>query len=283
MRFVIVTGMSGSGKTAALKMLEDDGYFCVDNLPLELIGKFAELASNPAQEYSKVAVGFDSRSLFRGHSVEEFFQVMKPYSYEILYLDCSDQKLVRRYKATRRIHPLAGTGRIETGISKERKLLEPLRLRADYVIDTSDMLTRQLQQEIGHIFLEGSEAEKLLISILSFGFKYGIPSDADLVFDVRFLPNPFYVEELKHKTGNDPDVQQYVCQSGEADEFLGKLTDLLRYLIPRYALEGKKQLTIAVGCTGGKHRSVTMANKLNEYLEQSGDYPVVLLHRDISR
>ena len=283
MRFVIVTGMSGSGKTSALKMLEDDGYFCVDNLPLELIGKFAELAANPAQEYSKVAVGFDARSLFHGHSVEEFFLAMKPYSYEILYLDCSDQKLVRRYKTTRRIHPLAGNGRIEDGISRERKLLGPLRMKADYVIDTSDMLTRQLQQEIGHIFLEGAEAEKLLISILSFGFKYGIPSDADLVFDVRFLPNPCYVDELKHRTGDDPDVQKYVCQSGEADEFLGKLTGLLEYLIPRYALEGKKQLTIAVGCTGGKHRSVTIANKLNEYFEGKGEYPVVLLHRDISR
>ncbi len=283
MRFVIVTGMSGSGKTAALKMLEDDGYFCVDNLPLELIGKFAELAGNPAQEYSKVALGFDSRSLFRGHSVEEFFQTMKPYTYEILYLDCSDQELVRRYKATRRIHPLAGNDRIETGIRKERKLLEPLRMRADYIIDTSEILTRQLQQEIGHIFLEGTVGNGIFLSILSFGYKYGIPSDADLVFDVRFLPNPFYVEELKHKTGNDADVQSYVCQTGEADEFMRKLTDLLEYLIPRYALEGKKQLTIAVGCTGGKHRSVTLANKLNEYFEKSGEYPVVLLHRDISR
>ena len=283
MRFVIVTGMSGSGKTAALKMLEDDGYFCVDNLPLELIGKFAELAGNPAQEYSKVAVGFDSRSMLRGHSVEDFFRTMKPYSYEILYLDCSDQELVRRYKATRRIHPLAGTGRIEAGIAKERKLLESLRLRADYVIDTSDMLTRQLQQEIGHIFLENPGEGSLLISILSFGFKFGIPSDADLVFDVRFLPNPFYVEELKHKTGNDKDVQAYVCQNGEADTFLQKLTDLLEYLIPKYELEGKRQLTIAVGCTGGKHRSVTMANRLNEYFETNGKYPVVLLHRDITR
>ena len=283
MRFVIVTGMSGSGKTAALKMLEDDGYFCVDNLPLELIGKFAELAGNPAQEYSKVAVGFDSRSMLRGHSVEDFFRTMKPYSYEILYLDCGDQELVRRYKATRRIHPLAGTGRIEAGIAKERKLLEPLRLRADYVIDTSDMLTRQLQQEIGHIFLENPGEGSLLVSILSFGFKFGIPSDADLVFDVRFLPNPFYVEELKHKTGNDKDVQAYVCQNGEADTFLQKLTDLLGFLIPKYELEGKRQLTIAVGCTGGKHRSVTMANRLNEYFETNGKYPVGLLHRDITR
>jgi len=283
MRFVIVTGMSGSGKTAALKMLEDDGYFCVDNLPLELIGKFAELAGSPAQEYSKVAVGFDSRSLFRGHSVEEFFSIMKPYTYEILYLDCSDQELVRRYKATRRIHPLAGNERIENGIRKERKLLEPLRMRADYIINTSQMLTRQLQQEIGNIFLGKAEAGNIFLSILSFGYKYGIPSDADLVFDVRFLPNPFYVEELKHKTGNDADVQDYVCQTGEADEFMKKVTDLLEFLIPKYALEGKKQLTIAVGCTGGKHRSVTMANRLNEYFEKSGEYPVVLLHRDISR
>lgn len=156
-------------------------------------------------------------------------------------------------------------------------------MRADYIINTSQMLTRQLQQEIGNIFLGKAEAGNIFLSILSFGYKYGIPSDADLVFDVRFLPNPFYVEELKHKTGNDADVQDYVCQTGEADEFMKKVTDLLEFLIPKYALEGKKQLTIAVGCTGGKHRSVTMANRLNEYFEKSGEYPVVLLHRDISR
>lgn len=283
MRFVIVTGLSGSGKSSALKMLEDDGYFCVDNLPLELIGKFAELAANPAQEYSKVAVGFDARSLFRGHSTEEFFRTMQHYSYEILFLDCGDEELVRRYKETRRIHPLAGNDRIEAGIGRERALLEPLKMRADTVIDTSRMLTRHLQKEIGRLFLEGNEGDRLLISILSFGFKHGIPSDADLVFDVRFLPNPFYVEALKHKTGNDPDVQAYVCQGGEAEEFLGRLTDLLDYLLPKYALEGKKQLTVAIGCTGGKHRSVTIANKLNEYYEKKGRDPVVLLHRDLTR
>lgn len=284
MRFVVVTGMSGAGKTQTLKMLEDEGYFCVDNLPMELIGKFAELSANPAQEYSKVAIGVDVRSLYRRQTpAESFFDIMKPWPCEILYLDCSDEQLLRRYKASRRRHPLSYSGRIEDGIRSERKLLEPLRLRSDYIIDTSSLLTRQLGAEIHRLFGEDGESGTMFISILSFGYKYGIPSDADLVFDVRFLPNPFYVDELKQKTGNDREVQDYVCQNGEADAFMAKLTDLLDYLIPRYIAEGKRQLMIAVGCTGGKHRSVTMANRLNEYFGKSGKYPAAVLHRDIAR
>ena len=287
MRFVIVTGMSGSGKTEALKMLEDAGYFCVDNLPLELIGKFAELAANPAQEYSKVALGLDVRSLYknrdRSSRVEDFFGAMQEYAYEILFLDCGVEQLVRRYKASRRRHPLAGEGRIEDGIRKERALLEELKNRADYVIDTSDLLTRQLRGKLDRIFAGNPESSSLFVSILSFGYKYGIPADADLVFDVRFLPNPFYVDDLKNKTGNDREVRDYVCQTKEADEFLLKLTDLLEFLFPRYLAEGKRQLLIAVGCTGGKHRSVTVTNMLSEYFAAEGKYPVVVLHRDISR
>lgn len=283
MRLVVVTGMSGAGKTQALKMLEDEGYFCVDNLPMELIGKFAELASNPAQEYSKVAIGVDVRSLYRhGTPMQSLAEILRPYPCEILYLDCSDVQLLRRYKASRRLHPLS-SGRIEDGIREERKLLSPLRQKADYIIDTSTLLTRQLGAEIHRIFGEQGESGSMFLSILSFGYKYGIPSDADLVFDVRFLPNPFYVDELKKKTGNDADVQAYVCQGGEADAFLDKLTDLLEFLIPKYIAEGKRQLMIAVGCTGGKHRSVTMANRLNEYFEKKGCYPVAVLHRDIAR
>ncbi len=288
MRFVIVTGMSGSGKTQALKMLEDMGYFCVDNLPLELIGKFAELAANPAQEYSKVALGLDVRSLYKGgvsqaeKALERLLEIIDEYPHEILFLDCSQNQLVRRYKATRRLHPLSKGGRIEDGISAEREYLMPLRDVADYVVDTSDLLTRQLMGELSRLFSEDTGNGSLFLSILSFGYKYGIPSDADLVFDVRFLPNPFYVDELKHKTGEDKEVQEYVCQGGEADEFLERLTDLLGFLIPKYRAEGKRQLMICVGCTGGKHRSVTMANRLADSLTLGG-WPVSVLHRDITR
>ncbi len=283
MRFVVVTGMSGSGKTQALKMLEDMGYFCVDNLPLALIGKFAELAAAPAQEYSKVALGLDVRSLYKGKgSVDRFLEIMKDYPHEILFLDCSQEQLVRRYKYTRRLHPLSAGGRIEDGISAERQYLMPLRDAADYVLDTSDLLTRQLRGELQRLFEGDAKENSLLLSILSFGYKYGIPSDADLVFDVRFLPNPFYVDELRHKTGEDPEVQAYVCQGGEADVFQEKVMDLLAYLIPKYSQEGKRQLMICVGCTGGKHRSVTMANRLADAFANSS-WPVSVLHRDIAR
>lgn len=283
MRFVVVTGMSGSGKTQALKMLEDMGYFCVDNLPLALIGKFAELAAAPAQEYSKVALGLDVRSLYKGKgSVDRFLEIMKDYPHEILFLDCSQEQLVRRYKYTRRLHPLSAGGRIEDGISTERQYLMPLRDAADYVLDTSDLLTRQLMGELQRLFEGDAKENSLLLSILSFGYKYGIPSDADLVFDVRFLPNPFYVDELRHKTGEDPEVQAYVCQGGEADVFQEKVMDLLAYLIPKYSQEGKRQLMICVGCTGGKHRSVTMANRLADAFANSS-WPVSVLHRDIAR
>lgn len=283
MRFVIVTGMSGSGKTHALKMLEDLGYFCVDNLPLELVGKFAELAANPAQEYSKVALGLDVRSLFKGRgSVDGFLKLMADYPHEILFLDCDEENLMRRYKASRRLHPLSREGRIEDGIRAEREYVRPLLECADYVVDTSTLLTRQLQEEMSRLFAEDAREGTLFLSILSFGYKYGIPSDADLVFDVRFLPNPFYVDALKHKTGNDPDVQEYVCQTGEAEEFLKKVTDLLDWLIPKYRAEGKRQLMVCVGCTGGKHRSVTLANRLGDYYGQSV-WPASVLHRDITR
>ncbi|HCI73187.1 MAG TPA: RNase adapter RapZ [Lachnospiraceae bacterium] len=283
MRFVIVTGMSGSGKTQALKMLEDMGYFCVDNLPLELVGKFAELASNPAQEYSKVALGLDVRSMYKGgNSALGFLSIMKEYPHETIFLDCSTEQLVRRYKTTRRLHPLSQGGRIQDGIAAERSYLMPLREAADYVIDTSSLLTRDLLGELSRLFSEEAQEGTVFLSILSFGYKYGIPSDADLVFDVRFLPNPFYVDALKHKTGNDLEVQQYVCQNPDAGCFLEKITDLLEYLIPKYRAEGKRQLMVCVGCTGGKHRSVTMANKLGDYFAKS-PWPASVLHRDITR
>ena len=236
MRFVVVTGMSGGGKSTALKMLEDMGFYCVDNLPVSLIDKFVELITMPDSEISRVALGLDVRA---GHSFTEASRILKKQKeegrqVEILYMDASDAALVKRYKETRRVHPLAGGGRVEDGIREERKMVACLKKEADYIIDTSNLLTRELKQELDRIFIRDEEYNNLMITLLSFGFKYGIPADADLVFDVRFLPNPFYLEELKNKTGNDKEVRDYVMQFPEAGEFLDKLTELLEFLIPNY-------------------------------------------------
>lgn len=286
MRLVIVTGMSGAGKSTTLKMLEDVGYFCVDNLPVPLIPKMAELWLASGTEVSKAALGVDIRS---GQSFEELHNVLKVLDdmgmqYEILYLESSDQVLIKRYKETRRFHPLSGSsGRIDCGIRKEREKLAFLKERADYIIDTSHMLTRELKAELNKIFVENKEYKNLYISVISFGFKYGIPQDADLVFDVRFLPNPYYIEELRPKTGNDAEVQEYVMRNQVAVEFLQKLVDMVEFLIPNYVQEGKTQLVIAVGCTGGKHRSVTLANGLFEELSRHENYGVRIEHRDIGK
>lgn len=284
MRFVIVTGMSGAGKSNALKILEDLGYYCVDNLPIPLIVNFAELLK-PNQEVSKVAIGVDVRN---GQAFEELDEVLQDmqaggYDYEILFLDSSDQVLIKRYKETRRNHPLAGDGRINQGIEQERQKIEFLKERADYIIDTSTMLTRELKKELENIFVKNKEFKNLFVTVLSFGFKYGIPSDSDLVFDVRFLPNPYYVSDLKKKTGNDKEVQEYVMDADISHEFLQKLVDMVQFLIPNYILEGKNQLVISIGCTGGKHRSVTLANKLYEALEGHGEYGIKVEHRDIEK
>lgn len=286
MRFVIVTGMSGAGKSSALKMLEDVGYFCIDNLPVSLIPKLAELLIVPNAEINKVALGMDIRSSYGsadlGRALDELDEMGS--TYELLYLDSSDDVLVKRYKETRRSHPLAGNGRVDQGIMKERAVLAPLRKRADYILDTSRLLIRELKQEINSIFVENKEYKNLYITVLSFGFKYGIPNDADLVFDVRFLPNPYYIDELRSKSGNDKDVQDYVMNNDKAGEFLEKLTDMIRFLIPNYITEGKTQLVIGIGCTGGKHRSVTLANALYRALVASdGDYGVKIEHRDIEK
>lgn len=285
MRFVIVTGMSGAGKSTALKMLEDAGYFCVDNLPIELIGKFAELATKPGSEIQRFALGVDIRS---GESLKELESVLeemliKNCKYEILYLDANNEVLVKRYKETRRSHPLSGAGRVDRGIEKERGMTAFLKEQADYIIDTSTLLTRELKAELEKIFVNDQSYKNLFITILSFGFKYGIPTDADLVFDVRFLPNPYYIEELKPKTGNDKEIQDYVMGFEIAHEFLKKLTDMISFLIPNYIIEGKNQLVIAIGCTGGKHRSVTLANKLYEQLNVHEEYGVKVEHRDIQK
>ena len=283
MRFVIVTGMSGGGKSTALKMLEDTGFYCVDNLPVSLIEKFVELISMPNSEISKVALGLDVRS---DQSFEDTTRILeqlknKGYKFEILFMEAGENVLIKRYKETRRVHPLAADGRVEDGVRMERKVLENVRRNADYVIDTTNLLTRELKEELDRIFVENGEYNSLMVTVMSFGFKYGIPADADLVFDVRFLPNPFYIDELKEKTGNDKEVQDYVMNHEESETFMNKLTDMIRFLIPNYVKEGKNRLVIAIGCTGGKHRSVTLANELYKRMKDKGNYGMKLYHRDV--
>ena len=283
MRFVVVTGMSGGGRSTALKMLEDIGFYCVDNLPVSLIEKFVELISNQGEEINKVGLGVDVRA---GQFFEEAADVLAKlkesgYNLEILFMDADEKSLIKRYKETRRAHPLALEGRIEDGVRKEKEILTRIRSMADYVIDTSNLLTRELKQELDRIFVGNEAYNSLMVTVMSFGFKYGIPVDADLVFDVRFLPNPFYLEELKQKTGNDKEVQEYVMGFEEAGVFLEKLEDMMQFLIPNYIKEGKNRLVVAVGCTGGKHRSVTLANFLYSAMKNKGNYGITLYHRDV--
>ncbi|MBQ8878785.1 MAG: RNase adapter RapZ [Lachnospiraceae bacterium] len=285
MRFVVVTGMSGGGKSTALRMLEDAGFYCVDNLPVPLIEKFVELIAVPGSEVSKVALGLDVRVDQPFEDAQKVLEKLKEngYNFEILFMEAGDQVLLKRYKETRRMHPLTPDGRVEDGIAKERKILEDIRGKSDYVIDTSKLLTRELKEEIERIFVQNKEYNSLMVTIQSFGFKHGIPADADLVFDVRFLPNPFYIEELKYKTGNEKEVQDYVMGFKEAETFITKLSDMLEFLIPNYVKEGKYQLVVGIGCTGGKHRSVTLANKLYERLKDKGNYGLKIAHRDIGQ
>lgn len=285
MRLVIVTGMSGGGKRTAMKMLEDVGFYCVDNLPVSFIEKFVGLVSAPNNEISKVALGLDARANQSFEEVERILENLRKdgCKFEILFMDASDQVLLKRYKETRRVHPLAPADRVEDGIAREREILKAIKGKADYVIDSSSLLTRELKEELDRIFVQNKEYNSLMINIVSFGFKNGIPADADLVFDVRFLPNPFYIDELKHKTGKDKEVQDYVMQYEESAVFLDKLEDLLEFLVPNYVKEGKYQLVIGIGCTGGKHRSVTLANELYKRMKGKGNYGLKLSHRDIKQ
>lgn len=286
MRFVIVTGVSGAGKTAALKMLEDARYFCVDNLPIPLLEKFASLMPEiHGEEVENVALGIDARS---GRSLDELEVVLDRmkeagYAFEILFLDAEDRVLVKRYKETRRSHPLAMSGRVDDGIRLEREKMRFLRSRADYIIDTTHLLTRELKQELDKIFVDDKDFHNMMISVLSFGFKYGIPADADLVFDVRFLPNPYYVDELRPFTGLDKSVFDFVMRCEAAKEFANKLEDMVRFLIPHYVQEGKTSLVVAIGCTGGKHRSVTLARELYQRFRGSDSYGFRLEHRDVEK
>lgn len=284
MRFVIITGISGAGKNSVLRMLEDAEYFCVDNLPIPLLPKFAQLTMLEAKNIDKVALGVDVRS---GEGLERLPEILKEFDnkkfeYEILFLECATDVLIKRYKETRHNHPLAGKGRVEDAIEEERRRTSFLKTRADYIIDTTHLLVRELKVQIDNIFVKNKEFSNFYLTILSFGFKYGIPVDADLVFDVRFLPNPFYIPELKPKSGNDKEVYDYVMASKEANIFLDKLQDMLTFLIPNYIIEGKNQLVVAIGCTGGKHRSVTLANAITRRLADN-NFGIKVEHRDVEK
>ena len=278
--------MSGAGKSTAMKMMEDMGYFCIDNLPIFLFEKFMEFfnGTHPAQQ--KVAVGMDVRSGTDLENLEFALQRLEymEIPFEVLFLDADDKTLIKRYKETRRVHPLANGERIEKGLERERDKIAFLKKDANYIIDTSNLLTRELKYELERIFVHEEEFKSMMVTILSFGFKYGIPADSDMVMDVRFLPNPYYDVELRPKTGNDKEIQEFVMKYPEATEFIDKLEDLVQFLIPQYISEGKNQLVISIGCTGGKHRSVTLANELYHRMDgEDRDYGLKIEHRDLTK
>ncbi|OPZ75489.1 MAG: glmZ(sRNA)-inactivating NTPase [Firmicutes bacterium ADurb.Bin456] len=283
-KLVIVTGLSGAGKTQAMRFLEDLGFFCVDNLPPALISKFAELCAQAASKINKIALAVDIRG---GEFFNTLFEVLHQIElqgtgYEILFLEASDETLVRRYKESRRRHPLSSHGEILEVIREERNRLQDLRGRANKIIDTSNMAVQQLKEEISAIYAGNTNNSRLHITVISFGYKYGIPLDSDLVFDVRFLPNPYYDPALRPLSGNDRPIRDYVFGSPLTGEFMVKFRDFIEFLIPQYIKEGKTTLMIAIGCTGGMHRSVALANRLGEILEDS-DWPVTVRHRDIKK
>lgn len=283
-RYVIVTGMSGAGRSSVLKMLEDMGYLCVDNLPVRLLSKFTKLIDLEGDDSKQVALGIDIRNLEGLAELNSILDTLETegYRYEILFLEADSNVLVKRYKETRRNHPLALQGRVDKAIEAERIELSFIKQRADYILDTSHMLIRELKHEIDRIFLGEEEYENFFVTLLSFGFKYGIPEDSDLVFDVRFLPNPFYIPELKPLTGNDRAVYDYVMAAEQAQIFQKQLFEMVQFLIPNYITEGKNQLVISIGCTGGKHRSVTMTRALAGQMKRL-PYTVKVEHRDINK
>ncbi len=291
MRIVLITGMSGSGKTTVLKALEDAGYYAIDNLPVVLLDKLVELFGASA-ELSKVALVIDARTRqLQGASIAGVLASVPPllnayralgHEVDVVFLDTDNEVLSRRYSETRRRHPLSPDGSVEGGIRAERALLEPLRLAATTSIDTSGMSVHDLRREIEHAFAAGSDGRHLSVTVMSFGFKHGVPPQADLVMDVRFLPNPFFVEALKNQTGNDPDVARYVLERPETAGFFDRFMPLLEFLLPKYEAEGKAYLTVAIGCTGGRHRSVAVTNQVAQWVEQRGGR-VQVSHRDVAR
>lgn len=284
MEFVIVTGMSGAGKSMTLKYLEDIGFFCVDNLPPALLPTFIEICDKNSAEMEKVALGIDIRGGKLFNELISFIdtEYESDVNFKVLFLDANDETLIKRYKETRRSHPLSKHGTIQAGINAERELLSGIKEKSHYIIDTTGMLTRNLKAQINEIFLNKKDFNSMIITVMSFGFKYGIPPEADLVFDVRFLPNPFYIPEMRNLTGNDSTVYDFVMKSDEAKEFSKKLCDMAEFLIPNYVKEGKNQLVIAFGCTGGKHRSVAFASMLHSYLSEK-NYSAIVSHRDIEK
>jgi len=284
MDILIITGMSGAGKSLCVKYFEDIGYFCADNLPPSLIPKFAEVTLQSKSPIEKIALIIDIRggAMFHDLLPALFTLDEMGISFKILFLDASDSVLVKRFKESRRKHPLSHDGRLIEGIEKEREILRPIKERADFIIDTSCLTPRQLKEAIVEHFVEGKLFKGIIVNIVSFGFKYGIPIDSDLVFDVRFIPNPYYVEELKHMTGLDHEVAEYVMGFPESRTFVNKATDMVNFLLPYYVKEGKSQLVIGIGCTGGRHRSVTIANRLHERLKRKG-ISAVIEHRDINK
>jgi UPF0042 nucleotide-binding protein len=276
--------MSGAGKSQAIKIMEDINYYCMDNLPPALLPNFAELCSSSSKDVNKVAVVADIRG---GIFFKDLFNSLdelknKGIKYRILFLDASDGELVKRYKEQRRPHPLSSTGTIVDGIREERLSLEEVKRRSDYIIDTTSMKMGRLKEELLNIFVQGNISYNINITVMSFGYKYGLPQDSDLVFDVRFLPNPFYIEELKSFTGNDKNVQDYVMGFDTTSTFIEKLKDMLFFLLPHYIKEGKSNLVISIGCTGGKHRSVTISNHIAKILSNE-NYRVLLNHRDVEK
>ncbi len=282
MKFVIITGLSGAGKSLTVKCMEDLGYYCIDNLPPALIPKFGELCEKTKGSIDKIALVMDIRGgLFFDElftSLEDFKEL--GYDYEILFLDASDEVLIKRFKETRRSHPLSREGSIGEGIRIERNKLARVKSMAEIILDTSRLNPTQLKEELRHLFLEGGERKHFIISLSSFGFKHGLPLDSDIVMDVRFLPNPHYDDELKSYTGLEEKVRNYVMNNQLAEEFLNKLQDLMLFLIPQYIKEGKHQVVVAIGCTGGRHRSVTIVIELAKRL-RAKDYRIIVEHRDI--
>ncbi|MGL4362535.1 MAG: RNase adapter RapZ [Cellulosilyticaceae bacterium] len=284
MEFVIVTGMSGAGKNTAINFFEDAGYYCVDNLAPALIPQFAELIVKQKQSYEKVILGIDIRGgiLFDDLFIGLDYLKDKGYVYQILYFECSEQILIQRYKETRRQHPLAHNGRLNEAIIKEKLILKKVKQKADYIIDTTNILPKDIKDVLCKIYQSEKDFKNLMITIVVFGFKYGIPIDADMVFDVRFAPNPYYVPELRPLTGNEASIKEFVMQAENTKIFVDKLKDMIKFLIPQYSNEGKNQLVIAIGCTGGKHRSVVIGNELHEYLEKEGN-AITIQYRDIDQ
>ena len=285
MEFVIVSGMSGAGKSSVVSIMEDTGFYCVDNLPPALIPKFAELCMANVTKYDRVAVVCDIRG---GQTFDSLFEALDQLTamgcaYKILFVEASKPVIIRRYKETRRGHPLAENGRsLSMAVDRERAALEPVRSRAEYIIDTTALPTKKLRDEVRRIFGLATGGSEMSISVLSFGFKYGIPLEADMVFDVRFLPNPYYIQELRRQTGLDEGVRSFVFGYQQSQDFLRHLEDMVAFLLPQFREEGKSALVIAIGCTGGQHRSVAMTRALADYIRQKG-YHVSENHRDMTR